>query len=748
MNDRKKKQWLMPVIGVILVCVLGVGVYLAGQSEGLAGRLRQSEEAIEENRERYGYEKPTEIFVGDTNLAEYQIVLQGGDKKAKEAAKLLQRYIREIAGCELSIVSKETETPSIRIVTEKTVEGDEENIDITNGIITIRGADGQDCLDKVSLFANQYLGWAFAGEAREHILEHIGELYITDNTYSTDGEAWMPQREPIICLWKTNVPRGEFYNPNASLKSELLSYSDDQLYTYVKMMKYCGFTGIQVTDMCSAWAAYGSYQYVQSRLRYLADVAHSLDMKFTLWVWAAEFNGYGWVDNDISYYDREISDYAFENPKAVATFDKYYDIYAQLADCADRIILHFNDPGNLMTQEDICYFSEMLRDKVKAIHPAIDFGVSCYTDEIDKNMLVDRLGNDITIYGNASHTELENVTAFRQNCANMGVRLGIWSWNLVEYEIDQFAQMNVNADVIKSVYELSAGYDEIAKPEYWSEMDSYHMINIFSLYCAGRLLIDPSQDADVLLQEIARDVVGEANAEALYEILKLVEDARSGKTWDTFHWKNEDYLLRSDSYDAQDILERCETCIPKLEEMIETGTCENRIPLAISGTDLLQMIQPHLEQLKKFAEFRIDLAEAEELLSAGAEEGTLQEKVNALYVPIPEYNCLTGVWGQTEARTEWSMLEEFCKKAQVQMPEDPVLDYYRKQRIYQEFCCMQKGKENRCSFDKQYSFQWGMGFSGEVILRLCNELVEEGLLTETEDGRVYLTDWENYRYHF
>ncbi len=35
-----------------------------------------------------------------------------------------------------------------------------------------------------------------------------------------------------------------------------------------------------------------------------------------------------------------------------------------------------------------------------------------------------------------------------------------------------------------------------------------------------------------------------------------------------------------------------------------------------------------------------------------------------------------------------------------------------------------------------------------ATIELENELIEEGLLSETEDGYIYVADWENYRYHF
>ena len=36
----------------------------------------------------------------------------------------------------------------------------------------------------------------------------------------------------------------------------------------------------------------------------------------------------------------------------------------------------------------------------------------------------------------------------------------------------------------------------------------------------------------------------------------------------------------------------------------------------------------------------------------------------------------------------------------------------------------------------------------EDTVELENEIIAEGLLSETEDGYIYVTNWENYRYHF
>ena len=112
------------------------------------------------------------------------------------------------------------------------------------------------------------------------------------------------------------------------------------------------------------------------------------------------------------------------------------------------------------------------------------------------------------------------------------------------------------------------------------------MLNLFSMYCSARLLMDPNLDPSALLYEISSDVVGAEYAEPLYEVLTIIQDARSGDRWETFRWNNNQFIMKSYSYNARDILDRCNSSIPKLEEMIEADLHNNRIPLAIPAKEL------------------------------------------------------------------------------------------------------------------------------------------------------------------
>lgn len=734
MGQKTRRHVMKYKLKVGVVTFLGVA-FLAGICV-LAGCEKETASfSTKETKTEY------EIWVGEVPIDEYSVV---GKASLQEEAVLLQNYIYGISGVTLPIAKRETDRKNLILSTDSHLE--QIQIEIEDGEISILAPDKQQLKEAVYVFANTYLGYAFAGEERESILQTTEQIRIPENVM-TESEAWMPEREPIVCLWKTDDARGIFSDDNVSMKSDVLTYSDEQLYEYVKMMKHCGFTGIQVTDMCSAWANFSGYEFVHQRLRYMADAAHSMGMKFTLWVWGAEFNGYGWVDDTVVYYDYYKTPYSRECPEAVATFEKYYTIYAELADCSDRIIMHFNDPGNLQDSGDIGYYAAMFRDMCREKNPEIDFGVNCYTQQIDLAAMKEFTGEDVTVYSTIPHNEeeLQQMWNFRQYARDLGLKVGVWSWNLGEMEIDQIAEMNVNAKLIAESYRHTRTLDEMVKPTYWSEMDSYHMLNLFSLYVEGHLLQNPDMDPQAVLQECAVRVVGEEYAPDLLEVLNIIQDARTGDSWKEFKYGYPEYLRTSDLYPAQDILTRSEAAIPKLQAMIDADLKENTIPMAISTKELLSLILPHLVQIRDFAQFRVDLADLEEKAS-GMEKEVLAENLREIYTPIQEYNVIIGAWGQPEANAQYELVIKFCATYELDVPHDPVFDYYRKQRVYGEMIAFQKKTTDCYKAVKETLFQGGNAYGAEETARLTNLLIEDGLLLEDEDGLVYLSNWENYRY--
>lgn len=733
----KKNRRVFPKIVlcvlVIAACFLFARIFLVN--------LR-TKSSMKDNMSFAAAKSDIPVKIGDSPVSEYTVSYGFGNRGN---AFLLRDRIEKVSGEKPKVSPIKGADKYINVSIKK----DCNEIRIENGNVNIFGDSVSECERMVNVFANTYLGYAFAGENREHILENTEYINIPDNVFYNPNSPWMEEREPIVCLWKTDNARGIYSDRNVCLESELMSYSDDELYNYVKLMKYCGYTGVQVTDMCSAWAQYGGYEFVHDRMRFMADAAHSLDMKFTLWVWGAEFEGYGWVDDSVEFY-RSPEECARDNPNARAMFEKYYTIYAKLADCSDRVIMHFNDPGKLVTSEDIGYYANVLRTKCIEANPDINFGISCYTYQIEIEKASQFIDGDYTVYSGIVHTDddRQNVENFRRYAFNENKELGVWSWNLAEMEIDQLAEMNVNTDLISECYLMTKEYDEINKPEYWSEMDSYHIANFFSLYASGHLLQDPYMNPDDLLREAAEAVVGGEYADELYEALDVIQDARTGSGWKEFKNNYDEYILLSDFYPAEDINKRAKESIANVEAMIAADLDDNTAPIPMTVSEMLSMILPHLVQIEEYSEFRMNLAAAEKMYADGSSEKELQQFIDEMYEPVHEYNTVVGSWGQPEARAQYEMLEEFCRKTGITTPENSVFDYYRKQRIYGEMVDKQKTENERVSFNIRNSFQLGAAFGEEETERLNWEMIEDGLLGVNPDGSVYLVDWENYRYDF
>lgn len=686
-----------------------------------------------------------QVYIGNTPIEEYTITYS--DNSLRDACQELRYYISQTGGGYLP-VEKNATGPCIRLELDRELGGaGERKLTIDDGLVTLSAYDEETLYDNLYLFLDTYLGWIKTGTDQAHISNTASVIRVPEQV-SVTAEPWMEEREAIVTLWNVNKTRGFYLNTETSLKSNIMDYSEDQLYEYVKMLKFCGFTGVQVTDMCTVWAGVGGYDAAHERMRMMADAAHSLDMKFTLWVWGAEFSDFGWVDTEAEYtYAEQGYSCARENPDVVATFEKYYDIYAQMADCCDRVIGHYYDPGNLDNAEDIAFFAKMLKDKFQSINPDIDFGISCWVDAYDKNVFVRELGTDVTLYEGGHHDNEGDYNSFRTQISNFGVRLGTWAWNTCEMEIDQLAQMNFNLDIIRSVYQTARKYDAIAKPVYWSEMDSNHVVNVFSLYCAGQMLIDPDIPSQALYEGISTAAAGPEYAEDFEEILSLIQDARSGYSWDTYWWSNDNYIVKSDDYPAQDILERCNTYIPVLQEMIRSGVESYTLPLPVSMQELMSMILSHLKQIQSYAQFRIDLDDLWEAYDQGTPAEQLSSRLWDISKPIPAYDSVIGAWGQIEARTQFELVTEFCQETGLEVPRHPELVAMRKQFILGQLITYQKEKEYAYIAYAPY-YQYGLAFGVAETELLVEELVQEGLLTREENGGVYLSNWEDYIYYF
>lgn len=552
---------------------------------------------------------------------------------------------------------------------------------------------------------------------------------------------WIRERETILCGWKPDYNRGKINNMNMNLAVDWYSLSDRQIRDYVRMIKACGFTGIQMTDDCSHWRWYNNYEVCHDKLKVMARALRAEGMKATLWVWAANFNGYGWVD-DAVVYEPKNGGSAYDDPDVFATFDRYYDIYAELAPYVDRLILHFYDPGYLSDPGDVIRFAKLIASKFKAVNPAVELGIDTWScpDDFPQNLI--DAGFEDTMLMEVNGWDRDRRRAFRAGVKRLGLTLGEWSWYLADMEIDQSAWMVVNAKVEKEVYNrIRRDADDIMRPTYWAEMDSYHVMNVFSLYCAGHLLIDPDEDPDKLVHDAAYAIYGEKHGAAVEQVLQLIQDGRSGSTWEEYWWPWPPRYKRS--YNAPEIVRRAKEALRLMETVAADKSIQTDFPLPITPSLLAELTLPHIEQILNSARFYAAFDELEARAERGMPATEIAAELDRIWQPTYDYNAVIGCWGQREARSEAGTVWTFCKKYGIPMPRKPLMYWQAKKRYYEYLVSDAKSGHTDTLWRHAYEANLPYYFYEDDIL---NDLEAEGLITQLPDDKIRINFYDAYKY--
>ena len=572
-------------------------------------------------------------------------------------------------------------------------------------------------------------------------------------TTRNGDKAWINVREYAICPWRPGFVRGQFYNPFANKDADIYGYSEEEIDLYVQMMGELGFTGVQILNTCYTWSTFGSIDDAQEKIRQIAKAAKKHGQTVTLWVWAAQFSAYGWVDPDfLKSKDAYFGTYpggAYEDEETFRLFDRYYTKYAELAPYVDRLISHYFDPGALSDYNDVIKFNKLLEKKFLAANPNMKFGIDTWGNPRFADALIANQSDlpgymmlELTLPASAASR-----TEFRNKAKQNGFESGVWGWYTAEYETDQMAGMSVNAKVLKSVYrQMRSDADHAGIPVYWSEMSATHIYNIFTMYAAAQLLIDPERDPDELLLEIAEMVFGAKYKEQIFEVLSLIQDARSGDSWDTYWWTRADYILKSKNRQIahwNDILVRAEKAEYLLQHLKENADFTPSIPLPKSPAVMIGMILPHVMQIKQYARFRIDFDKLNTMQQEGSSQEELAAFLHEIYNPIPDFDTWVGVFGQPEQRAQTELVEAFCKTAKIDFPARESMISENARRTLDRMRVLQRSSQDRMSFHFPKMLSNHLDMSELQTQFVIERLLHDGVVAR--DGSNYvLVDWETH----
>ena len=554
---------------------------------------------------------------------------------------------------------------------------------------------------------------------------------------------WIAEREYALCPWVPQHVRGAFVNPYADNRMNIWLYSDAQLASYIEMYDWFGFSGAQLMETAYSYSVFGSPEAFQGRQKTFAKLAKENGQNVSLWVWAAEFNGFGWIDPEVVYAPAAGKS-AFEDAQVRQAFEKYYNHYAELAPFVDRLIGHFYDPGNLTDQMDVFSYMRLLEQKFRHKNPDVKLAIDSwaagpdYLQKLVDNGFKNYLLLEISMPHLFKPGQRERL---HDEAKRLGLSLGVWGWYTTEYETDQLASLYVNAKVLKEFYlQIRDGVAKAHPLQYWSEMDAHHLNNIYSMYAASQLLWNPERDPEGLLREITEGIWGHANGSRVLSALKLIEDVRSGSTWKTYWWTLAEHRLGTEN--PADDLRRVESIIRELHTMKPDPTFVPKFPLPIAPETLIELMQPHLRQIEAFAKFRVELEDIRIQAKAGATKDELQSRLSSAWKPIPEYDTWIGTFGQIERRRQDLLLRKMAEELGVTVSDPSWLRSEEANRLLQKLQNMQRARRGEWQFTRKQvnEFFWPVAKQEDRF----KKLVEDGSIERLGEDSYRLTNWIHY----
>ena len=652
----------------------------------------------------------------------------------KRVLERLSAYFQAVTGVRPAIIKTASEAPArqavISLITSSGGHPESFRIDTENSgrnpRITLTGSTDRGlkrAVQKLILKSRQIEGRL-----------EFDEMHISETP-------WIAEREWTVCPWVPQYVRGAFVNPFADNRMNIWNYSEQQFADYVAMYDSFGYSGVQLMETSYSYNVFGSPEGFQSRQRELAKLAHQNGQSVSLWVWAAEFNGHGWVDPDITYTPAAGRS-AFEDPNVRRGFEKYYDLYAGLAPHVDRLIGHFYDPGNLTNRQDVFRYMRLLEHKFKAKNPRIRMAIDSWG--VSHDYLKDLITNGFTNYellemSMPSLFKPGQRESFHEEAKRLGLKLGVWGWYTTEYETDQLASMYVNARVLQTFYrQMRAGALKIHPVDYWSEMEAHHLNNIYSMYAASQLLWNPDRDTDEILGELVEGIWGPKNGPRVLEAVQLIQNVRSGSSWDTYWWTLPGY--RPQTGNPAEDLKRVESVISNLEQMKTDAGFVPKFPLPFAPDVFVRLMLPHLRQIRDFTRFRIDLADVQRALREGLSKEEGARRLSGIWQPIPDYDTWIGTFGQPEERLQNKLILQVADEAGLKVTEPAWLRARDAGRLLQKIQFMQRAQRNELIFKSRAvnEFFWP---APRFQVRL-EQLLRDGSIEKVGEDAYRLVNWK------
>lgn len=487
-------------------------------------------------------------------------------------------------------------------------------------------------------------------------------------------------REPFIRIREvlTSTPWGGWvkdHMPEEMRRRFFLPFwPDDRVRRHLEMLKAFGFNSIQTGgNPCGAWWVGADEDEYRRQQLLRCRAARELGMSVSVAVWGAAVA-------DAAKTGQQFSELDWSRPEDRARLEAWYRDQAEFAPLADRVVTHWVDPGKPQpggidtVVEMHNFILGIYREKNPQIHGVLSaWFMDNFLDvddpacrrypgfvsegdlaahkalDPDSDVALGRFNYNCdgtnVIGGNYGRTLAERESRVSgevlEAIAATGRKAGIWGWYTADIEINP--ALHVRTDIMQHYFRNLPPQTRTAVA--WHSIDdNFTGLNMQNLYVAGRLMQDPSLDAQALLAEFVVGFVGDRYAAPVTAALRAIEQARArsllynakvqdavapgGAKWEERHWLPPSWL--------DDTASAVDAAIAGLRSVAPAPDARTAWPVVMEPAEYVGELKAHLEAIRQMLEFLKGVREFERLRSIGASSDTLLAAIDSL--PVVEYD--------------------------------------------------------------------------------------------------------------
>ena len=192
-------------------------------------------------------------------------------------------------------------------------------------------------------------------------------------------------------------------------------------------------------------------------------------------------------------------------------------------------------------------------------------------------------------------------------------------------------------------------------------------------------------------------------------------------------------------------MQRADKAIADLENFKTDTAYIPKFPLPFPSSTFIELMLPHLKQIRQFAAFRVDMEQIKDAAKKQSAKEVLTEMARKAWQPIPDYNTWIGVFGQPEATMQEKMMLQLAKDYQLEIERPGWLLFREAHRFLQRIQYLQQSASAPFLFrSNDMNIKGEFNWSDAKMKECLDLLIKIGVVVATGNEQNGLSNWQDH----